>query len=131
MTIRMNFDKVTKYHINGAPYIYENADGEYAYFRRDERLDVVERFAWETLQEIVASPRWNYEKLGKTVTEAKARPMSYACLEGASETQKTLVRNRWFFVCGTNCLYAEGRLILKPEYVADQYQTIKAYAAEE
>jgi len=131
MTIRMNFDKVTKYHINGAPYIYENADGEYAYFRRDDGLDVVERFDWETLQEIVASPRWNYEKLNNSVAEAKAQPVSYACLEGASKTQKTLVCNRWFFVCGINRLYAKGGLILKPEHVAEQYQTIKAYAAEE
>ncbi|WP_417271714.1 hypothetical protein [Celeribacter halophilus] len=131
MTIRINFDKVTKYHINGAPYIYENADGEYAYFRRDDGLDVVERFDWETLQEIVASPRWNYEKLNNSVAEAKAQPVSYACHEGASKTQKTLVCNRWFFVCGINRLYAKGGLILKPEHVAEQYQTIKAYAAEE
>lgn len=131
MTIRMNFDRVTRYYINSVPYFFEEADNQHAFFRRDDGSAAVERFTWPTLHEIVQRPEWNYETLPKNVKEAKSQPQPYTCLLSLSPTGRTLVSNKWFFVCGIERRYAEGGLILRPESVKEYYPDIKAYAAEE
>ncbi|WP_460272364.1 Mu transposase C-terminal domain-containing protein [Celeribacter sp. ULVN23_4] len=131
MTIRMNFDRVTRYYINSVPYFFEEADDQYAFFRRDDGSAAVERFTWPTLHEIVQQPEWDYEKLSKSVDEAKSQPDLYACLQTLSKANQTLVSNRWCFFCGIDRRYMEGGLILKPRSVAEHYPQIKAYAAEE
>lgn len=131
MTIRMNFDRVTRYYINAVPYFFEEADDQHAFFRRDDGSAAVERFTWPTLHEIVQRPDWDYETLPKNVEEAKSQPQPFTCLLTLSPANQSLVCNRWFFVCGTDRRYLEGGLILRPDSVADHYPQIKAYAAEE
>ena len=131
MTIRTNFDRVTRYYINSVPYFFQEADDQHAFFRRDDGTAAVERFSWVTLQDIMKRPDWNYEKLPKSVDEAKSRPQPYTCLSALTPTNQTLVCNRWFFVCGLAKRYSEGGLILRPYNVEQHYPQIKAYAAEE
>ncbi|EKE71402.1 MULTISPECIES: Mu transposase C-terminal domain-containing protein [Roseobacteraceae] len=131
MTIRMNFDRVTRYYINSIPYFFQDADDQHAFFRRDDGSAAVERLSWATLQDIMKRPDWNYEKLPQSVEEAKSRPQPHICLSALSRTNQTLVCNRWFFVCGLTRRYSEGGLTLRPDDVGQHYPHIKAYAAEE
>ena len=117
MTIRMNFDRVTRYYINSVPYFFEESDDQHAFFRRDDGSAAVERFTWPTLHEIVQQPEWDYEKRSKSVDEAKSRPQPHIGLSALSRTNQTLVCNRWFFVCGLTRRYSEGGLTLRPDGV--------------
>jgi len=131
MTYRMNFDRVTRYHINSVPYFFEEADDQHAFFRRDDGSAAVERFSWVTLHDIMKRPDWNYGKLPQSVDEAKARPQTYTCLSTLSHKNQILTCNRWFFVCGLTRRRSEGGLVLRPDDVGQNYPHIKAYAAEE
>ncbi|OCX63722.1 hypothetical protein BFP70_12000 [Thioclava sp. SK-1] len=131
MTYRMNFDRVTRYHINSVPYFFEEADDQHAFFRRDDGSAAVERFSWQIMHEIMQRPDWDYEKLPRSVDEAKSRPQPYTCLSTLSQKNQTLTCNRWFFVCGLTRRRSEGGLLLRPDDVGQHYPHIKAYAAEE
>ena len=85
MTYRMNFDRVTRYHINSVPYFFEEADDRHAFFRRDDGSAAVERFSWQIMREVMQRPDWDYEKLPQSVDEAKSRPQPYTCLSTLSQ----------------------------------------------
>lgn len=131
MTLRMNFDPASRYFIDRVPYLFEASDARHAFFRRDDGSQAVERFEWKALTQIVGGPRWDCQRRPRSVAEAQAQPDPHRCLLAEPEKQQLLVRNRWFFVCGTNRLYGEGDLLLSPAAVAAQYAVIKGYAAEE
>lgn len=130
MTPKMQFNKTDKYFIDQVPYTHVGADEIQAYFRREDGSNAVERYSWTDLHKIVGGPRWDCEKRSSTVIDAKRQADPFANVWELPPKQLEVLLDRWCFVTALDKLHAEGKIILKPQEVKQNYAIIHLEASK-
>lgn len=130
MTPKIQFNKTDRYFIDQVPYANVGCDEVQAYFRREDGTNAVERFAWTDLHNIVGGPRWNCEKRSSTVIDAKRQADPFANVWELPPKQLEVLLDRWCFVTALDKLHAEGKIILKPQEVKQNYAIIHLEASK-
>ena len=128
---KIRFSEADQYVINQQLYRYVYDDEAYAYFRGENRVDAIKRFSWAELNSLIGGPNWDCKRHPTPASCSQQEPDPLFCIWELSQTQKSLLLNRSFFVTGLRKLRADGKLKLTPESVAENYPSIHAVAAEE
>lgn len=95
------------------------SDEKFAYMKRADGSDAIERFSWPDIHEAVASKEWDIKRRPANIIEATYPQDPYMFVCELPDTQRTLVLNRWFIVSAVEKLYAQKKLKFTPKSVKE------------
>ncbi|WP_196223514.1 DDE-type integrase/transposase/recombinase [Roseibium sp. RKSG952] len=119
MTQKFHFNTVDLYCWGGVSYQFMMSDEKFAYMKRADGSDAIERFSWPDIHEAVASKEWDIKRRPANIIEATYSQDPYMFVWELPDTQRTLVLNRWFIVSAVEKLYAQKKLKFTPKSVQE------------
>ena len=70
MTQKFHFNTVDFYCWGGVSYQFMMSDEKFAYMKRADGSDAIERFSWPDIHEAVASKEWDIKRRPANIIEA-------------------------------------------------------------
>ncbi len=125
MTPKFHFNTVDLYCWGGISYQFLMSDEDFAYMKRADGSNAIERFSWPDINDAVASKEWDIKRRPANVIEARYSPDPYMFVWELPKTQRTLVLNRWFFVSAVEKLHAQSRLKFTPSSLEDNEHILR------